>query len=77
MKLKKFELHDLLRYFHNAKKPDGTLFPILGEDALALTCSLSYLLEDTNFCIKAYSGTGKTVLMEAISQLLPKDYIYI
>ena len=36
-------------------------FPILGEDALALTASVSYLLEDTNFCIKAYSGTGKTV----------------
>jgi hypothetical protein len=74
--MKKFELHDLLRYFHNAKKPDGTLFPILGEDALALTTSLSYLLEDTNFCIKAYSGTGKTVLMEAIGNLLPEEYIY-
>ena len=74
--MKTFELHDLLRYFHNAKKPDGTLFPILGEDALALTTSISYLLEDTNFCIKAYSGTGKTVLMEAIANLLPKDYIY-
>ena len=65
--MKKFELYDLLRYFHNVKKPDGTIFPILGEDALALTCSISYLLEDTNFCIKAYSGTGKTVLMEAMA----------
>ena len=74
--MKKLEVYDLLRYFHNAKKPDGTLFPILGEDALALTASLSYLLEDTNFCIKAYSGTGKTVLMEAISALLPKDWIH-
>jgi len=76
MDMKKLEIYDLLRYFHNAKKPDGTLFPILGEDALALTASLSYLLEDTNFCIKAYSGTGKTVLMEAIGQLLPKDWIH-
>ena len=75
--MKKLEIHDLLRYFHNAKKPDGTLFPILGEDALALTTSLSYLLEDTNFCIKAYSGTGKTVLMEAIANLLPDNYIHI
>ena len=74
--MKKFELHDLLRYFHNAKKPDGTLFPILGEDALALTSSISYLLEDTNFCIKAYSGTGKTVLMEAIIGLLPDGYVH-
>ena len=74
--MKRFEIYDLLRYFHNAKKPDGTLFPILGEDALALTTSLSYLLSDTNFCIKAYSGTGKTVLMEAIASLLPKNYIY-
>ena len=55
MDMKKYEIHDLLRYFHNAKKRDGTLFPILGEDALALTASLSYLLEDTNFCVKAYS----------------------
>jgi len=75
--MKKYEIHDLLRYFHNAKKKDGTLFPILGEDALALTASLAYLLEDTNFCIKAYSGTGKTVLMEAIVNLLPDNYTYI
>ena len=74
--MKKFEVYDLLRYFHNARKKDGTLFPLLGEDALALTASLSYLLEDTNFCIKAYSGTGKTVLMDAISQLLPEDWIH-
>ena len=75
--MNKFELHDLLKYFHNAKKKDGTLFPILGEDSLALTASISYLLEDTNFCIKAYSGTGKTVLMEAIVNLLPDNYTYI
>ena len=74
--MKKYEIHDLLRYFHNAKKTDGTLFPILGEDSLALTACLSYILEDTNFCIKAYSGTGKTVLMEAIANLLPKNYMY-
>jgi len=75
--MKKFEIYDLLRYFHNAKKPDGTLFPILGEDELALTSSISYLLEDTNFCIKAYSGTGKTVIMDAILSLLPDDYFHI
>ena len=75
--MKKYELHDLLRYFHNATKKDGTLFPILGEDALALTTSISYLLEDTNFCIKAYSGTGKTVLMEAIVNLLPANYVHV
>ena len=74
--MKNFEVFDLLRYFRNAKKKDGTLFPILGEDALALTASLSYLLEDTNFCIKAYSGTGKTVLMEAIANLLPPHFVH-
>ena len=77
MDMKQFEIHDLLKYFHNAKKEDGTLFPILGEDALALTASISYLLDDTNFCIKAYSGTGKTVLMEAIVNLLPKNYVHV
>ena len=75
--MKKYEIHDLLRYFHNAKKRDGTLFPILGEDALSLTACISYLLEDTNFCIKAYSGTGKTVLMEAIFNLLPEEYYHV
>ena len=72
-------IHHLLlldHNFHNAKKKDGTLFPILGEDSLALTTSLSYLLEDTNFCIKAYSGTGKTVLMEAVANLHPEEYVY-
>tara|TARA_R110002110_G_scaffold57061_9_gene163494 strand:- start:20 stop:1501 length:1482 start_codon:yes stop_codon:yes gene_type:complete len=76
MDLKQFEIHDLLRYFHNAKDKDGKLFPLLGEDALALVASLSYLLEDNNFCVKAYSGTGKTVLMEAIFNLLPKDWVH-
>ena len=54
----KYEVYDITRYFHNVRKKDGTLNPILGEDATALTACLSYLLEDTNFVIKAYSGTG-------------------
>ena len=74
---KKYELHDLLRYFHNARRPDGSLAPILGEDQLALASALSYMLEDNNFCIKAYSGTGKTVIMEAITALLPEDWYYV
>ena len=76
MDIKKYELHDLLRYFHNAKNKDGKLFPLLGEDALALVATLSYLLEDNNFCVKAYSGTGKTVLMEAIFNLLPEEWVH-
>ena len=74
--MKKYEIHDLTRYFHNVKKKDGSLNPILGEDATALTACLSYLLEDTNFVIKAYSGTGKTVIMEAIFGLLPKEFYH-
>ena len=76
MDMKKYELYDLLRYFHNAKDKNGKLFPLLGEDALALVATLSYLLEDNNFCVKAYSGTGKTVLMEAIFNLLPDDWVH-
>ena len=72
----KYEIHDLTRYFHNVKKKDGTLNPILGEDATALTACLSYLLEDTNFVIKAYSGTGKTVIMDAIFGLLPREFYH-
>jgi len=75
--MKKYEVHDLLRYFHNARTKKGKLNPILGEDALALTSSLSYLLEDNNFCIKAYSGTGKTVIMDAIIELLPSDWYFV
>ena len=77
MDMKKFEIHDLLRYFHNAKDKNGKLFPLLGEDALALVATLSYLLEDNNFCVKAYSGTGKTVLMEAIFNLLPEEWVHV
>ena len=72
----KYELYDLTRYFHNVKAKDGSLNPILGEDELALTACLSYLLEDTNFVIKAYSGTGKTVIMDAIFALLPNEFTH-
>ncbi len=73
---KKYEIHDLTRYFHNVKNKKGELNPILGEDSTALTACLSYLLEDTNFVIKAYSGTGKTVIMDAIFGLLPKEFYH-
>ena len=72
----KYEVYDITRYFHNVRKKDGTLNPILGEDATALTACLSYLLEDTNFVIKAYSGTGKTVIMDAIFGLLPDEFYH-
>ena len=74
--MKKYELYDVTRYFHNVRKKDGSLNPILGEDELALTSILSYLLEDTNFVIKAYSGTGKTVIMDAIFGLLPDEFYH-
>ena len=73
--MSKYELYDLTNYFHNVRKKDGTLNPILGEDELALTACLSYLLEDTNFVIKAYSGTCKTVIMDAIFNLLPPEFL--
>jgi hypothetical protein len=76
MDMKKYELYDVTRYFHNVRKKDGSLNPILGEDELALTSILSYLLEDTNFVIKAYSGTGKTVIMDAIFGLLPDEFYH-
>ena len=53
--MKRLEIYDLLRYFHNAKKKDGTLFPILGEDALALTTSLSYLLSDDSSYVTGHN----------------------
>ena len=71
-----YELYDLTRYFHNVKNKKGQLNPILGEDELALTACIAYLLEDTNFVIKAYSGTGKTVVMDAIFGLLPDDFYH-
>jgi len=68
--LSQFELTDLVRYFHNVRNSKGELVPIIGEDKLAVTAALSYLLEDTNFMINAYSGTGKTVIMNAVFNLL-------
>ena len=66
----------LLDTFIMFKNKKGELNPILGEDELALTACLSYLLEDTNFVIKAYSGTGKTVIMDAIFGLLPEEFYH-
>ena len=68
--MSQFELTDLVRYFHNVRNSKGELVPIIGEDKLAVTAALSYLLEDTNFMINAYSGTGKTVIMNAVFNLL-------
>ena len=67
---KQFELTDLVRYFHNVRNEKGELVPIIGEDKLAVTAAVAYLLEDTNFLINAYSGTGKTVIMNAVFGLL-------
>ena len=68
--MSQFELTDLVRYFHNVRNDKGQHVPIIGEDKLAVTAALSYLLEDTNFMINAYSGTGKTVIMNAVFNLL-------
>ena len=73
----KLEIYDLTRYFHNVRGKDGSLNPILGEDELAISACLSYLLEDNNFVIKAYSGTGKTVIMDAIFNILPSEFYYV
>ena len=70
------EIYDITRYLHNVRKKDGSANPIIGEDELGVTATLSYLLEDNNFVIKAYSGTGKTVIMEAVFGLLPKEYYH-
>ena len=45
------ELYDLTRYFHNVRNDKGEICPILGEDELAITAAVSYLLEDINFVI--------------------------
>mgnify|MGYP001220923913 CR=1 FL=1 len=70
------EIHDIVRYLHNVRKEDGSANPIIGEDELGVVAALSYLLEDNNFVIKAYSGTGKTVIMDAVFGLLPEEYFH-
>ena len=65
----KYELHDLVRYFHNVRNKKGELNPIIGEDKLAVTSALAFLLEDNNMVIKAYSGTEKQSLW-----MLSSDY---
>jgi len=74
--MSKYEIRDLVRYLHNVRRKDGSANPIIGEDELGVVAALSYLLEDNNFVIKAYSGTGKTVIMDAIFGLLPKEYFH-
>ena len=58
--MSQFELTDLVRYFHNVRNDKGELVPIIGEDKLAVTAALSYLLEDTNFLINAYSNIPRS-----------------
>ena len=70
------EIHDIVRYLNNVRREDGSANPIIGEDELGVVATLSYLLEDNNFVIKAYSGTGKTVIMDAVFGLLPKEYYH-
>ena len=70
------EIYDIVRYLHNVRKKDGSANPIIGEDELGVVAALSYLLEDNNFVIKAYSGTGKTVIMDAVFGLLPQEYYH-
>ena len=72
--MSEYEIRDLVRYLHNVRKKDGSANPIIGEDELGVVAALAYLLEDNNFVIMAYSGTGKTVIMDAIFGLLPKEY---
>ena len=48
-----FEIHDIVRYLQNVRKNDGSANPIIGEDELGVVATLSYLLEDNNFVIKA------------------------
>ena len=74
--MSKYEIRDLVRYLHNVRRKDGSAIPIIGEDELGVVAALSYLLEDNNFVIKAYSGTGKTVIMDAIFGLLPSEYYH-
>ena len=74
--MSEYEIRDLVRYLHNVKKKDGSANPIIGEDELGVVAILSYLLEDSNFVIKAYSGTGKTVIMDAVFGLLPEEYYH-
>ena len=74
--MSQFELTDLVRYFHNVRNEKGEHVPIIGEDKLAVTAALSYLLEDTNFMINAYSGTGKTVIMNAVFNSPSLDEAY-
>ena len=74
--MSEYEIRDLVRYLHNVKRKDGSANPIIGEDELGVVAILSYLLEDSNFVIKAYSGTGKTVIMDAVFGLLPEEYYH-
>ena len=75
--MSEYEIRDLVRYLRNVKKKDGSANPIIGEDELGVVAILSYLLEDSNFVIKAYSGTGKTVIMDAVFGLLPEEYYHV
>ena len=70
-------LYDLKRYFHNVEKqPEGgkiEFAPVIGEDSNCLVASLAFIIEKVPVLIQGYAGSGKTQIMEAVSQLIPID----
>jgi len=70
-------LYDLRRYFHNVeKRPEGgklEFAPVIGEDSNCLVASLAYIIERVPVLIQGYAGSGKTQIMEAVTQLVPLD----
>lgn len=70
-------LYDLRRYFHNVEKqPEGgkiEFAPVIGEDSNCLVTSLAFIIEKVPVLIQGYAGSGKTQIMEAVTQLIPID----
>ncbi len=65
------ELYDLVLYSHNYGKQ-----PLVGEENAFLTAFLSFVMGRGAVLVKAFSGTGKTVLMNIIMSLIPENKKY-
>lgn len=70
-------LYDVVRYARNAEvvKENGKLSyqPLVGEEAALLTVFCGFAMARRGVTIESFSGTGKTVIADAVWNLIPDD----
>lgn len=64
------------RFAHQYRGDDGTLTPLVGEDANLLTVFTGYAMARQSMLIHSPAGTGKSKLMDAVLPMMPREMVY-